>query len=144
MPLAEVAPDGLLQKLGGRRNADAVAHSRREDRRLRRLEPACGISDGQHDLGFRIRGSQLAPKMAARIVDGRTEAVEDLRPIRPAVGGVEPVADRRRIRPHLDHVIAGLEAEYLERDLQGQSSRPPEADADDVESHVRGSSIPSA
>ncbi len=98
--------------------------------------------DSNHSAGSRTVSSTFAfgyaavsSRQRARIVDRRLVTRENALPVGPAVRCFEPAGDAREVRPDLDHVVAGAEAELLERDFERQGSGPAEAGTDDLQRH---------
>ena len=103
---------------------DGVAHA---------LVPASGIADAQDHPGVGMALHQLLVERAGRPVHGRLIFPEDPFPVRrlPSPGG-DPEPRVLGVREDLGHVVAGIEAELFERDLQRHGARPAEAGADDL------------
>ena len=106
-----------------------------------RIERASAQPTGEGDrleVGIETNHGPLAPEVAGRPVDGGAVALEQGVPVdRLAAAGGRPEGAVLRVVPrHLQHVVAGAEAEALQRVLEGERAGAAEARADDVERHA--------
>ncbi len=99
-------------------------------------EPVLGRADGEDDPRLRESGGELAPVARARPVDLGAVAGEDGGPVhRAAEGGGLPERDLLRVGGDLVHVMAGTEAELVEREAQGIGAGAAETCTEDLERH---------
>lgn len=87
-------------------------------------------------LRLRVMPGELAPVGRARPVHLRAVALEHRVPVHGLAAGRRlPGGELGGVVAHLEHVVAGAEAELLERQLQRVGPRAPEAGPDDLERH---------
>ena len=90
------------------------------------------IAHAQDELRVRVAVGELLPECGHRPVHGGAVAVEQGLPVDGlAAGGGTPYRIVGGMRQHLEHVIAGPEAESLER-TWGRSTRQPHPNWDNV------------
>ena len=79
------------------------------------FEPLVRVAHRVQHLGVRVVVGDLPPIGRARIVDHRLVVLEDQVPVRPAFAGVDPQRHALGVREHLHHVVAGPDAQHVER-----------------------------
>src|SRR5262249_49177479 len=107
------------------------------------LVPGVGIAHAQHDGGVGELRRELAVEQAGREVDAGLVGGEEPLPVHrsAAEGEGVPGVDVALVRAgaHADdlrHVVAGVEAEPLERGLEAHRARPAETRADHPQRHA--------
>ena len=109
---------------------------RRQDCRLRRVEPANRITRAENDFRRGVMRADLVIEHAARGVGGGAVTLEQRVPIDgPALGGRDPHRPMRGVRERLAHVVAGAKAQLLERRLQRRRAGARITRADDRKCH---------
>ena len=138
LPVKRAVPDhgiahGVELSQGRHERAHPARHDLRHlvDRFVGALVPALGVAYGKQHLGLRVLRHQLAVERAARKVDRRLVATQQRLPIdRLAHGRLVPQAHVCGMLQRLRHVIAGIEAQRLQRNLQRLCARAAHARAD--------------
>src|SRR3984893_649565 len=137
----QVVPERLLEYQLAR--CDAPAHElfvvalgtqRFEDRVLQAREPRIRVASREDDLGGGGLGLQLLPERARRPVDrGAVPGEYRFGIERFPADRARPGIDVTLVRVYLDHVVAGPEAELIERRLTRHRAGAAETRTDHVE-----------